>query len=402
MTSGPDAVTTGLARRTAMRFVVLLGVVSLFADMTYEGARSITGPFLAVLGASGTVVGIVAGLGELIGYSLRLGSGLASDRTGKYWPITFVGYLMNLLSVPLLALAGTWPVAAALMIAERTGKAVRNPARDAMLSYATHRTGRGWGFGLHEAMDQLGATIGPLLVAALIALTGGFRAGFAALVFPAIVSLGMLFTASRFFPRPRDLEVPLAHLENARFPRAYWLYLVAGAAIAAGYADFPLIAFHFQKAGIAPAAVIPLLYAVGMGSAALAALACGWLFDRIGWASLPGAMVIAALFAPLVFFGGFVAALVGMILWGVGMGAQESALRAAIAAMVPMNRRGAAYGIFDAGFGLSWFVGSVVMGILYDRSILALVIFSVVAQLLFTPLLFVAWRARPAAPEVVS
>ena len=146
-----------VGRTTAIRFVVLLGVVSLFADMTYEGARSVTGPFLAVLGASGTAVGLIAGLGELIGYSLRLASGYLADRTGRYWAITLVGYGLNLIAVPLLALAGRWEIAAALMICERVGKAIRTPARDAMLSHATHQVGHGWGFGLHEAMDQAGA-----------------------------------------------------------------------------------------------------------------------------------------------------------------------------------------------------------------------------------------------------
>ena len=164
----------GISKGTALKFVVLLGVVSLFADMTYEGARSITGPYLAILGASATAVGIVAGFGELIGYALRLVSGYISDRTGKYWTVTLFGYFINLLAVPLLALAGSWEVAAFLMITERMGKAIRNPSRDAMLSHATQSIGRGWGFGLHEAMDQIGAILGPLIVATVLYLNGGF------------------------------------------------------------------------------------------------------------------------------------------------------------------------------------------------------------------------------------
>jgi MFS family permease len=397
MTAVNQPANTALTGRYAQWFVILLGVVSLFADMTYEGARSITGPFLAVLGASGTVVGIVAGLGELIGYGLRLGSGTLSDRTGRYWPITFIGYFLNLLSVPVLALAGTWPVAALLMLTERAGKATRNPARDAMLSYATQRMGRGWGFGLHEAMDQLGATLGPLIVAALVFATGGYRLSFAILVIPALCALAVLFTASRLFPRPRDLEVPIAHIQRQGLPRRFWGYLAAGTFIAAGYADFPLIAFHFQKAHVAAPGLIPVLYAVGMVAAAGAALLWGRLFDRLDWVVLPLATLIAAAFAPLVFFGGLAAAIIGMILWGIGLGMQESALRAALAAMVPPDRRGSLYGIFDTGFGVAWFVGSVLMGILYDRSLLALVIFSVAAQLLALPAFVVARRLSAGA-----
>ncbi|HEX9371654.1 MAG TPA: MFS transporter, partial [Roseiflexaceae bacterium] len=232
-----------LAKGTALRFVVLLGVVSLFADMTYEGARSITGPYLAVLGASATVVGIVAGFGELIGYGLRLVSGYLSDRTGRYWAITLVGYAVNMLAVPLLALAGNWEIAALLMIAERTGKAIRTPARDAMLSHATSEMGRGWGFGLHEAMDQIGAVLGPLIVAAVLYVRGDYQTGFALLLIPALLALGVLVAARLLYPHPRDLEVDVPAPATRGFPRVFWLYLAAVALIAAGYADFPLIAY---------------------------------------------------------------------------------------------------------------------------------------------------------------
>ena len=121
-------------------------MVSLLADITYEGARSITGPYLAILGANAAVVGFVAGFGELVGYGLRLVSGYLADRTGKYWTITIVGYAINLLAVPLLALADQWWLAALLIIIERMGKGMRVPSRDAMLSHAGHRMGMGWAF----------------------------------------------------------------------------------------------------------------------------------------------------------------------------------------------------------------------------------------------------------------
>jgi predicted MFS family arabinose efflux permease len=193
-----------IAKSSALRFVILIGVVSLFADMTYEGARSITGPYLALLGASGTIVGVVAGFGELIGYGLRLVSGYVSDRTGRYWSITFFGYLMNMLAVPLLALAGSWQLAAILIIAERAGKAIRNPPRDAMLSHATKEMGRGWGFGLHEALDQIGAVLGPLIVTAVLYFKGSYRTGFAVLLIPALLALSVLLVTRLFYPRPRD------------------------------------------------------------------------------------------------------------------------------------------------------------------------------------------------------
>jgi len=196
-------------KHSAMLFVVFVGVVSLFADMTYEGARSITGQFLAVLGANATVVGFVAGFGELVGYALRLVSGLIADRTGKYWTITIIGYLVNLTAVPLLALAGRWEIAAFLMIAERMGKGIRNPVRDAMLSHATSEIGRGWGFGLHEALDSTGAMLGPLIVAAALYFKGTYQTGFAFLLIPAALAIGVLITARMLYPHPKDLEATL-------------------------------------------------------------------------------------------------------------------------------------------------------------------------------------------------
>jgi len=384
----------GISKGAALKFVILLGVVSLFADMTYEGARSITGPYLAILGASATAVGIVAGFGELIGYALRLVSGYISDRTGKYWTVTLVGYFVNLLAVPLLALAGRWEIAALLMVAERMGKAIRNPSRDAMLSHATQSIGRGWGFGLHEAMDQIGAILGPLIVAGVLYLRGGYRMSFAILLVPALLALAVLVVARALYPRPRDLEVASAGLKTKGFSRVFWLYLAAVSLIAAGYVDFPLISYHFGKLSIVPKVWIPIFYAVAMGVDALSALFFGYLFDRVGLSILIVVSLLSFLFAPFVFLGGFYLALVGMTLWGVGMGAQESIMRAAIAGMVPMDKRSTGYGIFNAGFGLFWFLGSALMGILYDVSIPALIIFSVVMQLASVPL-FLLLRKTP-------
>lgn len=381
-----------LTRTRAIRFVILLGLVSLLADMTYEGARSIAGPYLALLGAGGTVVGVVSGFGELIGYGLRLVSGYLSDRTRRYWAITLTGYAVNLLAVPLLALANRWELAAALLIAERVGKALRTPARDAMLSYATRETGRGWGFGLHEAMDQIGAVAGPVIVTLVIAARAGYPAAFAVLAIPAVLALTVLVMARWLYPRPQDLEPTAPELKPVGFPRAYWLYLAAVALVAAGYADFPLIAFHFEKTGSVPGPWIPLLYAVAMGVDALAALLFGRWFDRVGLRVLMLVALLSALFAPLVFLGGFASALAGMALWGVGMGAQESILRAAVGDMVARDRRGSAYGIFNTGYGLFWFLGSALMGVLYDVSLPGLIAFSVAAQLASIPLFYAVAR----------
>lgn len=365
----------------ALRFVVLLGLVSLLADLTYEGARSISGPFLSLLGASAVAVGLTAGAGELIGYALRLASGLLADRTRRYWLLTIAGYTLNLAAVPLLALAGRWEIAAALIIAERTGKAIRTPARDAMLSHATKTLGRGWGFGLHEAMDQVGAVLGPLAVAAALARSGGYRHGFALLAIPAALALAALVAAWRTVPRPEQLEPPGVSLEGRSLSRAFWVYAASCGLLAAGFVDFPLVAYHLKRTAAVPDLWIPLLYALAMGVDAAAALVFGRLFDRLGFPVVMLGAALAAGAAPLLYFGGFRAAVAGMALWGAALGVQESVLRAAVAGFAPPERRASAYGVFNFCFGISWFAGSAAMGFLYSRSPAALVSLSVTLQL---------------------
>ena len=379
----------------AWKFIILVGVISLFSDMTYEGARSISGPFLGMLQASAVVVGVVAGLGEFIGYGLRLVSGYLTDRVGKYWPTSFVGYAFNLLAVPLLALAWRWEVAACLLVTERLGRAIRTPARDAMLSHAVTQVGRGWGFGFHEAMDQVGAVLGPILVAGIIYFKGGYREGFAVLLIPALLALAVLSVCARLYPEPQHLEETRPHLAAGGFRRPYWLYMVAAGLLAAGYADFPLIAYHLSKTGIAAPGWIPLLYALAMGVDALAALALGRIFDRLGPGILAAVPFLSVFFAPLVFLGGFHWALAGMVLWGIGMGAQESIIKAPLVEMIPKERRATGYGLFYAGFGLFWLLGSTLMGFLYEISLVYLVAFSMLTQLGAVPLLL--WLGR--SPE---
>lgn len=378
---------SAISKRRALQFVILLGVVSLFADMTYEGARSIIGQYLAILGASGTIVGIVAGFGELIGYGFRLVSGYISDKTGKYWLITFIGYALNLLAVPLLALAGNWPLAAVLITMERFGKAIRNPARDAMLSYATKETGRGWGFGLHEALDQIGAIIGPLIVGVVLYYQGNYQTSFVILIIPAICALSVLTIAKILYPRPQDLEIENPHLRAERFPKKYWLYITAISCVAAGYVDFPLIAFHFKKINVVPTAWVPVFFSMAMAADGLAALIFGRLYDKKGISTLIQATTVSSFFVPLVFIDGFYFSLLGIILWGIGLGSQESIVRAVVANLVQTDKRGTAYGILNIWFGISWFLGSALMGLLYDISITALVIFSMGIQLAAIPIL---------------
>jgi MFS family permease len=381
------------ARRRALLFVVLLGIVSLFADMTYEGSRSIWGPFLGTLGATGAIVGLVAGGGELLGYVLRLFTGALADKTGRYWAITILGYAINLLAVPALALAGNWPAAAGLVILERSGKALRTPARDAMLSYAAKDMGgAGWAFGLHEALDSVGAVLGPLIAALVLFLHGGYRHAFAWLLLPALAALATLALARSRFPQPQELDRhPVPEAGDARALRDLKVFLVATALIAAGYSDFALIAFHLARDHVVASDAVPVLYAIASLAGGATALVLGRWFDRRGLSVLLWATLVPALYAPLVFLGGPWAALAGMVLWGIGFGAHDSLFRAAVAQRIPREKRATAMGVFNAIYGVAWFAGSILLGVLYDWNPLYTVIAALVLQLAACPLL---WSLR--------
>ncbi len=382
----------------ALRFVLLVGVMSFFADFTYEGSRSVIGPYLGTLGAGALAISVISGLGEFLGYGLRLFSGRSADRTGRYWPITIGGYVLQMTAVPLLALAGNWEVAALLIIAERVGKATRNPPRDAMLSHAAREMGYGWGFGVHEALDQFGAMFGPLLVALVLAVSNhDYRLAFAALAVPAAFTLILVLVARRFFARPQDLAAGPAEVRPAGLPRAFWIYLAGAALVAAGLADFPLIAFHFQQARTVAAPIVPVFYAVAMAVSGTGSLIFGRLYDRAGIGVLVPLTIAGAAYAPLVFLGGVWAAVFGVALWGLAMGVQESIIPAAVAPMVSADRRASAYGLFTGGYGTAWVLGSVAIGALFDVSLGAVTAFAVAAQLAAIPFLL-AVRRRAGKP----
>jgi predicted MFS family arabinose efflux permease len=368
-------------KRSALYFVLLFGVVNLFADMTYEGARSVTGPFLGTLGASALIVGGVTGFGEFLGYALRLVSGRLADRSRLYWPITLMGYLVQMASVPLLAVVGSWPAAAALIFLERMGRATRNPPRDVMLAKAGGQMGLGWAFGINEGLDQLGALIGPLAVAALLAWRHSYSLAFAALAIPAIMTLLVVGSARLSFSYAGHVEHNPETSAVRRYPRAFWWYCLGTGLVGFGFADYSLIAYHLSRAHVVPGPWIPIFYALAMAAGGLGSLLLGRLFDKRGLLVLVPVTVLAAAYAPLAFLGGFAAALIGALLWGIGLGAHESVMQAAVARMVPHERLGSAYGVFGLVFGAAWFVGSAALGALYDWSVPAAVMLAVVSQL---------------------
>lgn len=375
----------GPNRLSAARFIVAFGVVSLLADFVYEGARSIVGPYLGSLGASAALVGLVTGAGEAVALVLRLATGVAADRSGRHWALSIAGYAITVIAVPLLAVAQGLLAASALVIGERFGKAVRTPARDAMLAGASLQMGRGKGFALHEALDQTGALGGPLLVALMVAISG-YRLGFAVLAIPAALSLLMLARLRARVPNPAgyapERTETVAATVLARLPGVFWRYAAFTALSVAGFATFGVVSFHLQHEHVVAPAVIPLIYAAAMGTDALGALASGLLYDRIGLRGLVLAPLVSAA-APVLFFTTDPALVwAGTLLWGMTLGVHESTMRAAVADLTPTARRGTGYGLFTAVYGLAWFGGSTALGAIYDASIHAAILFSVALQAL--------------------
>ncbi|RZU75548.1 MFS transporter [Micromonospora kangleipakensis] len=367
-------------RWTPWRFVTAFGVVSLLSDVVYEGARSVIGPYLATLGASATLVGLVTGVGEAFALAGRLATGPLADRTRAYWPLVLVGYAVTMVAVPALGLTTALWLAAALFIAERAGKAIRGPARDVMLSHAAAAVGRGKGFAVHEALDQAGGVAGPLLVAAVLAATAyNYRPAFLTLAVPAVAGMLVLLwlragvpDPRRFEPGPRPGAAPAP--SGGRLPRVFWTYLAFTVLTTAGYATFGVLSFHLATRHVVPLAVVPVVYAGAMGIDAFAALASGWLYDRAGFRVLVAVPVLTALIPLAAFTTTVATAVAGVLAWGAVLGIQESTMRAAIADIVPAARRGTAYGIFAAGLGAATLVGGLLTGALYDYSITAVIV----------------------------
>lgn len=395
-----------LTKVAAIAFIVLFGFVSMFADMNYEGGRSVVGQYLKLLGSSAFALGAAAGVGEFAGYALRLVSGTLADRTKKYWIFIIVGYAVQMVSFPLMAFLSGWELAVAFLFLERASKAIRKPANDAVLSFAAKQTGSGFGFGLHEAMDQIGGFLGPALFSLLLITTKGagnldvYRKGLLLLFIPAAIVVALVLAARHFFPHPDRFEVKTKTPEfsGKGFPRVFWVITIASGLLAMGITDFPLIGLHLKNAGTFNEEAIPLLYAGAMAVDAVAAIVFGALYDRFGLVALAGLFLTEVLTAPFVFLGSFGWILAGMALWGISVGTQESILKAAISDRVGEDRRARAFGMFNTVFGAFWFVGSAIIGFLYDRwGVVPLVVFSVIVQSAATAIFLGAVLKTPKA-----
>lgn len=398
----------------AMTFIILFGIVSLFSDMTHEGASSIRGAYLALLGASAGTIGFISGLGELIGYSMRYVFGKITDRTRKYWPMVIFGYILDILAVPALALVGEggWIAAAALLVIQRMGKAIKKPAKDTIMSFAASQEGVGKSFGIQEMLDQIGAFLGPVfLYLVMLFKTKGttfeiYRTAFAFLAIPGLITILLLFVTKGEFPNPESFEPETKKEETFVMKKSFIYYIFGISLFAFGFMDYALVIMHISKnlVGLGGSyenfkfisqETLPLLYAGAMLVDALAALVFGHIYDKKGLRALVISTIISAPFSFFIFgFKSELAILFGLVLWGIGMGAQESILKAAVTSMVPKKNRATGYGIFECSFGIFWFLGSWLLGLIYSVSLPLMIGLSILAQLMAIPFYLRASRAN--------
>ena len=379
----------------------MFGIVSMFSDMTHESVTSIRGVFLSIVGASAATIGFVSGLGELIGYGMRYVFGRIADRTKRYWPMVFLGYALELAAIPALALVGEhgWIAACVLLVVQRMGKAVKKPAKDTITSFASFGLGQGKSFAILELLDQIGAFLGPvLLYVVMLFKTSGstferYSFCFAMLIIPAVITMLMLWLTRRKFPNPEQFEPTPKEYTPFKMQRQFIYYIIGISLFAFGFIDYSLIIMHVSRLNIFSSDTIPLIYAGAMIIDAIAALIFGWLFDHRGTLALVLSTMLSVLFPILIFgFGSRVPVLWGIAMWGVGMGAQETILKAAVATMVPKQSRATGYGIFECSFGFFWFIGSWLLGALYDVDLTAMIVVSMVAQLFAIPMYILSYR----------
>ena len=367
---------------SAWRVVLGFGFVSLAVDMVSDGGRALAGPLLGQLGATALLVGVVTGAGEAIAQGLRLVSGPWADRTRAYWSFTLAGYVMTAVSIPLLALspfvgaAGLW-LASCLILTDRTGKAVRSPAKTVLLADAAAAVGRGRGFAVHKSLDQLGAFLGPLLAAGVVAATAALWPALAVLAVPGAAAVVLLLWLRRRVPDPAvfdtgaaDAGTPegTAATARPRLPVPFYLFAAAALATSAGLMTFGLISFHLAEAGLVPLAAVPLVYAAAMATAALAALASGSVYDKHGGAVLLALPFLVVLVPGLTLADRLPLVLAGVVAWGAAVGILDSTVKALVADLVPAGRRGTAYGVFAAFEGVGALAGGLLAGALYGET----------------------------------
>lgn len=377
--------------RDSLIFIILIGIVSLLSDMTHEGAKSIYGQFLNIVGASPKVISFVGGLGEFLGSALIFVTSIIASKTKKYWTMTIIGYTINLFCIPMLALTteNGWIYAISLILLERVGKAIRKPAKNTLVSFCSKNLGEGKSFALLECLDQIGAFIGPLILTLVLYLKGttnlfdSYKFCFLILIIPAILTLCILLFARVKYPTPETFEDDKEEDNSNKLviSKSFKYYLVAISLVAFSFIDFPLITYHVSSLNIINEKNLPMLYSLAMLVDSISALIFGFLFDKIGFKTLVLSTLLSMTFPLFIFnFNNSALIIIGICLWGVGMGAQESILKSSVAKLSTKETRSKCFGLFEGIFGLSWFIGSFVLGFIYEASMIAFIILPIILQ----------------------
>jgi MFS family permease len=372
---------------------IFLSLVSLFADMTYEGGRSIFGSYAKILGASALLASL-AMAGELLGYVSRFISGIIATRLKSskvYWGLTISGYAINLIAIPLLAFSGNCLIAILLILLERIGKGLRSPVRDVILAEVTEKIGRGKAFGLHETLDQIGAILGPLIVTISLFLTNSnYQITFLILAIPAFLALFFLFSAYFEYPNVKAAEKTFnKNLRSKDKMKVFWIYSIAMSLVALGFISWINFSYILKTSDVFPDYYIATFYLIAMLADGLLALPIGLMYDKFGLVSLLFAPIASILIIPLLFTQNFISVAIASVLWGIVMAIYESNARAAIADILPENKRAFGYGVFGLGFGVAWTVGSAIYGYLYEVSQSSMIYFAISTELVALALLLI-------------
>ncbi|HOK41892.1 MAG TPA: MFS transporter [bacterium] len=394
-------------KNNAIKIIIFFGLISLFGDIIYEGARSVNGPYLKILGANAVLVGFIAGISEFIGYFIRFFSGYISDKTKSHWLLTFIGYGL-LISVPMLAFTSIWQFAAFLIIIERLGKAIRSPAKDTIVSLAANKVGTGFGFGLLEALDQIGALIGPAIFTIYFYFSKTnkneittYQNAYNLLWFPFLILIFCIILTYFKYSKILEEEKRTAEIKKDNLPKIFWLYSIFIFLTTIGFINFLLLSYHYKKFKILSDYQIPLFYAIAMIIDAFAAVVIGKLYDVLKekkkniYAGLLTLFIIPifTLFIPLFgFSNNLFLIFIAVFIWGIVMATHETIMKSAIADITSLKKRGTGYGIFNSIYGLAMFIGSSLVGFFYEKNFFILINFIIFMQIFSCLILILIYK----------
>lgn len=391
----------------AVRAIIIFGIISLLGDMVYESARGANSQYFELIGISAAKVGLVFGIGEFLGYFLRLISGVISDKSKKPWAFMFIGYGM-LFFVPLMGFTKNWNVLFVLILMERIGKAIRNPSKDTVLSaISENQVGVGFAFGLQEALDQVGAFLGPLIFTAVFYFTGKntlaeYSLGYKFLFIPFVLLMLFLYYSYRVISKGNLLgEEYGREFKSEKLKPIFWMYMAFTFFATLGFLNFSTLGYHMKSQNILTDGKITFIYSVAMIIDALTALIVGRLYDKLkeksgkkdGGILVLGAIPVVTLLLP--FFGLTMSKnliIVSMIIFGIIMGTHETIMRSAIADITPFDKRGTGYGVFNTGYGLALFLGATITGYLYDKNLNSTILIMTVVCEIIAAIIFIKMK----------